>query len=74
MTTQIGKLDEEQLERNVRKLVASIRGGLLSQKVVLESRILEIERLNLVEHTKNNKVRIDYICREIRCLLEVLYA
>lgn len=34
----------------------------------------QIERLNLVEHTKNNKVRIDYICREIRCLLEVLYA
>lgn len=72
MATQIGRVDSEQLERNVQKVIAAIKAGTITATQAIDSRLLEMGRLCCMKQTKGNLLRIDYIKREVARLREVL--
>jgi hypothetical protein len=74
MTTNIGRIDDLQLEKNVQKIVASIRAGRLSKDEAIQHRIDEYATLKKMKKSAGNNARMDYIVRETQRIMEVLDA
>jgi ketol-acid reductoisomerase len=74
MGTNIGRVDDEQLEKNVQKIVAAIRAGSTTWEVVASNRTRELTNLIKMRSTEGNRKRISYVLRELARLQEVLDA